>query len=147
MRCTNPFFEILRKKWSIFILEGLTQNKSMNFSQLLAYLKPLTSKSLIENIQSLLNLKMIDKKILTRTPLRVSYTITTKGKKMVQLIKQIKKKSDQQDTLSNCQKKICVDCFKTSSTPPPTIINNACFYLIQHLPSFNLTISPFFAEN
>ncbi len=111
MVCNNKLFTILGGKWYVPILEEINYYHSSGFNDILNNIKIISPKILADHLHMLTNEKIIQRNIMSSDPLRVSYEITEKGKKMLKIILEIKNIYD----ISNntcCATTRCVLCLK-----------------------------------
>ncbi len=77
--------DITKGKWKPIILWQLGKG-NMSLSQLEKDIVGINQKMLIEQIKELLDFGMIDKKTFAGYPLKVEYSLTGRGKKMLEAI-------------------------------------------------------------
>lgn len=78
--------DITKGKWKPIILWQLGKEPSCSFSTLIRSIKGITEKMLMEQLNELLSFDMISKKSYEGYPLKVEYSLTERGKKMLQAI-------------------------------------------------------------
>lgn len=83
--------KLLGKKWSMLILEGIFNKKSLSFNQLRNKLGRITNRVLATKLKSLEMYSLVHRKIIQEKPLLVSYSLTKKGKDYMKIIHTIKK--------------------------------------------------------
>lgn len=83
-------FDMLGKKWTIFILI-LVKNGCSNFSSLQKKLPQINSKILSERLDFLIDKKYIQRNVTTEKPLKITYTVTQNGLELAEKIEEIGK--------------------------------------------------------
>jgi DNA-binding HxlR family transcriptional regulator len=78
--------DITKGKWKPIILWQLGKEPFCSFSALIRSIKGITEKMLMEQLSKLLSFDMISKKSYEGYPLKVEYSLTERGKKMLQAI-------------------------------------------------------------
>ena len=72
---------LIGTKWNLMILKTMYQQKQpMRFNQLFKALKPISSKTLSAKLKELVAYKIVDREIIPSTPVRISYSMSSKGK-------------------------------------------------------------------
>lgn len=77
--------DIIKGKWKSIILWQLKYGKS-SLSQLEKGIQGITQKMLLQQLKELMVFSMVQKKEFSGYPLRVEYSLTPLGKKMVQAL-------------------------------------------------------------
>lgn len=71
---------IVGDKWTLFILRELyLGKKKQGINELLSFLKPMSSRTLAKKLRNLLEQKLIEKRIISKKPPKVEYSLTKKG--------------------------------------------------------------------
>ena len=83
--------QLLGKKWSVFILEGLSNKRALSFNQLRKRLGKVTNRILSARLKALEKNFLVQRKIIQEKPLLVSYSLTKKGDDFVKIIYTIKR--------------------------------------------------------
>ena len=79
---------LIGDKWILFIIrEFLYGKEKQGFLELQRYLKPISSRTLAKKLKSMEQQGIIFKKILRKSPPRVEYTLTPKGKALQEVLK------------------------------------------------------------
>ena len=77
--------DITKGKWKPIILWQLGK-PNLSLAQLEKAIQGINQKMLIEQLKELLDFGMVNKKTFTGYPLKVEYSLTTRGKKMLEAI-------------------------------------------------------------
>lgn len=75
--------EFLTKKWTILLLRLFIGNSTIRFNQFIKELKCISPKTLSERLKELEKRGIVSKKVFNEVPPRVEYTLTKKGKDLV----------------------------------------------------------------
>lgn len=78
--------DITKGKWKPIIIWVLGQNKICSFSELIKEIKGISEKMLIEQINDLIEFDMVSKQQFKGYPLKVEYSLTERGQKMLQAV-------------------------------------------------------------
>ena len=81
--------ETLSKKWTLRLLDSLNNAPKKRFNQLVTELTGISPKTLSERLLELGKYRLLDKKYFAERPPRVEYTLTDKGKELVQCFRHI----------------------------------------------------------
>lgn len=82
--------EIVGGKWKLFIIQQLGNNV-MRYGDLKRAIPEISEKMFIQELKSLVDAGVVDKKSFGEIPPRVEYRLTEKGKKALPLVKHIRK--------------------------------------------------------
>jgi DNA-binding HxlR family transcriptional regulator len=82
--------EIVGGKWKLFIIQQLG-NKTLRYGDIKRAIPDISEKMLIQELKSLVELGIIEKKSFGEIPPRVEYKLTEKGKSVLPLLKHITK--------------------------------------------------------
>jgi len=112
-RC--PIFQVadtIGKKWTIVIIQEVSLNGKKGFNAILQRMGKISPKVLSSRLKDLEQKGVIAKKIVTdKMPVRTSYTLTTKGKELHEIITLLKIWNNKYDkTNLECDKTECVNC-------------------------------------
>jgi len=84
--------EIIGSKWGLLILRELHfRNRPMRFNELLNTLEPIGSRNLSLQLKKLLKWGMIEKNVLSTSPLSVEYNLTEKGREFTSVFQLLAK--------------------------------------------------------
>lgn len=111
MNC-QPFAmnKILGKKWNILILLTIQGEKNCTFNRIKKVIKPITSKILAQRLKELKQAKIVEKNDKYKED-NITYTITTKGKELLEFFNEIKKLAVKHNCVQKtCLETNCVDC-------------------------------------
>ena len=78
--------DITKGKWKPIILWQLNNQKKCSLSKLQREIAGITEKMLIQQLNELLEYQLVDKKKYAGYPLKVEYSLTERGKKMVEAV-------------------------------------------------------------
>ncbi len=78
-------FRIIGKSWTILLVRELFIAKK-GFNQLLRGVRGINSRMLALRLKELESYKLVRKKILPQTPIRVEYSLTEKGKGLIPIL-------------------------------------------------------------
>ena len=81
--------ETLSKKWTLRLLRSLNDSSKKRFNKLVNELKGISPKTLSERLKELEKYTLISKESFAEIPPRVEYSLTKKGKDLVQCFKHI----------------------------------------------------------
>ena len=71
---------LIGSKWSILIIKSLFENKGpAGFNELLRFLDPISSRTLSAKLKELSEYEIVERRVLSTTPVRVQYSLTEKG--------------------------------------------------------------------
>lgn len=82
--------KIIGSKWTMLILHNLFEG-THRFGELQKSLHPISPKTLSERLKELEREGIIIKKVYPQVPLRVEYSLTTKGKSLDSIFRQMAK--------------------------------------------------------
>ena len=82
--------EIIDKKWTILIVYNLLSGKK-RFKDLEKLLRPICPKMLSERLKELEKLKLIERKVSLKRPLRITYQLTSRGKSLYKIVEAMEK--------------------------------------------------------
>lgn len=78
-------FQIIGKSWTILLVRELLIGKK-GFNQLMKAVDGINSRMLSLRLKELENYKLVRKKILAQTPIRVEYSLTEKGRGLIPIL-------------------------------------------------------------
>ena len=81
-------FEILGKKWNIFVLYSLLDSPK-RFTDIRKIIPEVSDRVLVERLRELETLELVKRNVYTRIPVKVEYELTKKGKELKNLMKEI----------------------------------------------------------
>jgi len=82
-------WEILGKRWSLFILKNLSTKETIRFNELKRALSGISSTVLSERLLELEREGLVSKKIYPEVPPRVEYSLTPQAKELEVVIKEL----------------------------------------------------------
>jgi DNA-binding HxlR family transcriptional regulator len=82
--------EIVGGKWKLFIIQQIGK-KTLRYGEIKRAIPDITEKMLIQELKSLVESGIVDKRSFGEIPPRVEYKLTAKGKHALPLLKQITK--------------------------------------------------------
>ena len=82
-------WEILGKRWSLFILKNLSTKETIRFNELKRVLSGISSTVLSERLLELEREGLVSKKIYPEVPPRVEYGLTPQAKELEVVIKEL----------------------------------------------------------
>ncbi|MGI0018993.1 MAG: winged helix-turn-helix transcriptional regulator [Nitrososphaera sp.] len=82
-------WEILGKRWSLFILKNLSTKETIRFNELKRALSGISSTVLSERLLELEREGLVSKKIYPEVPPRVEYSMTPQAKELEVVIKEL----------------------------------------------------------
>ena len=85
----SQFENVLRCKWSSSVLQQIASGTKQP-GELLRSIPGLTKKVMYQRLKKLGRFKYIKRQLITKKPLKVFYTLTPCGRKVVKIIKMIK---------------------------------------------------------
>lgn len=74
-----PTFELLSRKWALYIIKELTYSGRRRYSELKRSLEGVSPKTLTERLRELEGEGIIEREIFPEVPPRVEYDLTEKG--------------------------------------------------------------------
>jgi DNA-binding HxlR family transcriptional regulator len=80
---TIGVIEFLTRKWTIIVLRELSRKSPQRFNELSRNLRCIRPRTLSQQLRDLEKRKVIAKKVFQEKPLRVEYSLTKKGKELV----------------------------------------------------------------
>lgn len=111
IRCPLEYgLDIFGGKWKSRIICVLAEKKVLRYSSLRKEMVNITDAVLASTLKELINDEIIERKQYDEIPPRVEYSLTTKGKSVVPILRSICKwsgayhKEDNENTLLQCQK-------------------------------------------
>ncbi len=79
---------LIGNKWSILLIrEFYLSEGPLRFNVLLNSLKPISSKTLSSKLKDLVSYEIIEKKVVSTTPVKVEYYFTEKGKDLAGVLR------------------------------------------------------------
>jgi|SRR3989338_1861692 len=90
MEKTCPITKILNylsKKWTLLILRELHNNGTKRFNELSREMKKISPRTLSRRLKELEHLELVSRKRFNETPPRVEYSLTDKGKELINCFK------------------------------------------------------------
>jgi DNA-binding HxlR family transcriptional regulator len=84
-------WEILGRRWSLFILKNLSTKEVIRFNELKRLLSGISSTVLADRLLELEREGLISKKIYPEIPPRVEYRLTTRAKELEVILKELGK--------------------------------------------------------
>lgn len=85
---------LLGEKWAFVLLEDISHHPGDGFNALLKRMKKVSPKILSQRLKDLEEQLLITKATVSQQPLNTSYTITLKGKELINILSQLKKWHD-----------------------------------------------------
>ncbi len=82
--------EIISKKWSVLIIYTLLSGDK-RFKEIEDSLPMVCPKMISERLKELEKLKLIERKVYPQRPVKITYTLSKKGKSLYKIIEAIKK--------------------------------------------------------
>ena len=82
-------WEILAKRWSLYILKNLSINGTVRFNQLKRLIPEISSTVLSQRLLELEREGLISKKIYSEIPVRVEYSLTLRTKELETILQQL----------------------------------------------------------
>ena len=73
-------------KYKPLILNYLIENKTKRFNEMLRYMKPISQRTLTNQLRELEEDGLINRKVYAEVPPRVEYSITKKGKSLSKIL-------------------------------------------------------------
>ncbi len=89
MEKQSQFENVLRCKWSSSVLMQIAAGIKQP-GELLRSISGLTKKVLYQRLKKLERFEYIQRRLVTEKPLKVFYTLTTEGRKVVKILKMVK---------------------------------------------------------
>ena len=86
MEKTCPVTKILNylsKKWALLILRELHNNRTKRFNDLIREMENISPRTLSKRLKELEKLELVSKKRFNEIPPRVEYSLTNKGKELI----------------------------------------------------------------
>ena len=86
MKKTCPITKILSylsKKWTLLILRELHNNGTKRFNDLIREMENISPRTLSKRLKELEKLELVSKKRFNEIPPRVEYSLTNKGKELI----------------------------------------------------------------
>jgi len=86
MEKTCPVTKILNylsKKWTLLILRELHNNRTKRFNDLIREMENISPRTLSKRLKELEKLELVSKKRFNEIPPRVEYSLTNKGKELI----------------------------------------------------------------
>lgn len=80
----SKLFNQLTRKWAILILRELNKSETRRFNELLAKLGDISPRTLSKRLKDFQKLELVTKKKFREIPPRVEYSLTPKGKELVE---------------------------------------------------------------
>ncbi len=77
----------LGKKWTLLILRELHNNGTKRFNDLIREMKKISPRTLSNRLKELEKLELVTKKRFNEIPPRVEYSLTAKGKELINCFK------------------------------------------------------------
>jgi len=71
---------VLGKRWSLFIIAVLGNERRMRFNDLVRQLKGISPRTLTDGLRELESLGLVERTLFPEVPPRVEYTITSEGR-------------------------------------------------------------------
>ncbi|WP_160712928.1 winged helix-turn-helix transcriptional regulator [Chitinophaga solisilvae] len=81
--------EVLGGKWKLRIIYHIVEDKPVRYGELRRYIPEISEKMLLQELRSLVENKILEKRSYLENTLRVEYTLTKKGKEVLPLIKML----------------------------------------------------------
>jgi len=91
MKCCpiNNTFQIIGKKFAIHVLRNMTQLNQTRFNQFLDSIEGINPKSLSRRLREMEQDGLIEKKVISGTPVKIEYFMTEKGKALKPILEQM----------------------------------------------------------
>ncbi len=78
---------LIGNKWSLMIVRDFSMNDGpLRFNQLLRSLRGISSKTLSARLKQLTEYGIIEKKVVSTTPVMIHYSLTEKGKDLTRIM-------------------------------------------------------------
>jgi DNA-binding HxlR family transcriptional regulator len=87
-------WEVLGKRWSLYILKNLSINGIIRFNELKRLIPEISSTVLSDRLLELEREGLISKKIFSQVPIRVQYNLTTQAKELQPILYQLENWAD-----------------------------------------------------
>ena len=87
----TDIWEVLGRRWSLFILKNLSTKEVIRFNELKRLLSGISSTVLADRLLELEREGLISKKIYPEIPQRVEYRLTTRAKELEVVLKELGK--------------------------------------------------------
>lgn len=103
--------DLVGKKWSIPLIQEIALNGEKGFNAIFERMQKISPKVLSTRLNELEKEGIIQRKVFTDIPLRTSYSLTSKGKDLqniIGLLKEWEKKYSGE--LGECDKRACTEC-------------------------------------
>lgn len=78
----DDLMAVLGKKWALFIIAVLGNNRTTRFNDLLRQLKGISPRTLTDRLKELMDVGLVHRAAYPEVPLRVEYTLTEEGRRM-----------------------------------------------------------------
>ena len=88
---SQKILNLLGNKWLLTILKVISINEVIRFNNLQKELLSVSSRTLSKRLTELIDEKIITKKIYAEIPIKVEYSLTTKGKDLILCFKNLDK--------------------------------------------------------
>lgn len=82
-------FKIMGKKFTVLILRNMVYNKQSHFNEFLRSVEGINPNTLSTRLREMEKSKIIQRKIIHETPVRIEYTLSEKGKDLVPILEQM----------------------------------------------------------
>lgn len=85
----TKILQSISKKWALLVLRELHEHGTKRFNDLIHGMAAISPRTLSKRLKELEKLGLISKKRFNETPPRVDYTLTRKGKELIQCFKHL----------------------------------------------------------
>lgn len=84
----STFFHLFGGRWKLSVLYNLDR-KPRRFSELKGRIMGISDKMLAQQLKSLQEMGFVEREVLDETPVKVSYSLSEKGKALIPILEQI----------------------------------------------------------
>ena len=88
--CGCEILTFLGKKWSVYLIMHLMEAQRLRFNEFFEKMPKLGPSSLSSRLKEAENLELINRDVETKSPVKVSYSLSEKGKELGELLKKMK---------------------------------------------------------
>ena len=82
----NPTIRLIGKKWVLHVLQEIGTHNRVRFNQIKDRFEKITSSTLSSILKELEENELIEKKVLSKIPVRIDYALTKKGKTLLNML-------------------------------------------------------------
>ena len=88
--CGCEILTFLGKKWSVYIIMHLLESQQLRFNEFLDLMQKLGPSSLSSRLKEAENLELLNRDVETTSPVKVTYSLSERGKEIGDLLKKMK---------------------------------------------------------